>query len=78
MPLGLEHHINDGSVKEVELVDLWRHAALEEGAAFFNVVMHDGEEGVVLDALDDLFFVVEGEVRRNGPRQLASTLGFVD
>src|SRR5450432_4742626 len=58
--------------------DLGGDAGLEERPALLDLVAHDVEQRVALDALEDLLLVIEREVGGDGARELARTLRLVD
>src|SRR5690606_26128201 len=69
--------VDDRAVVEVLLEERGSHTALEESSALFNLLRQPFEEIVILDALDDLLFVVEGEVARDRSSEPAgSFFGF--
>src|SRR5687767_13123344 len=72
--LRLDQDVDQGAVVEVALVELGRHAALVQRPALLDLFAQLVEEVIVLDAADDLFFVVQGKITGNGPRQTASGL----
>ena len=66
---GLDEDIDERPVVEVSLIKLGRYPTLVESAAFLDFFRKRFEEVVVLDALEDLLFVVEREIAGNGARQ---------
>jgi hypothetical protein len=70
MTFGLDDNIYQRPVIIVGLrKKLGRDATLVELAPFFNLVFEHVEEVVLLNAADDLLFVVEAQVGRDRPRQ---------
>ena len=78
VPLRLDQHVDDGALVDVLAEDVLGHTALEQLAAFIDLVRHHLEQVVVGDALEDLRLVIERQIRCNGARELARTLGIVD
>jgi hypothetical protein len=67
MPLGLDENIDERPVVEVTRVEIWRHAPLVEGAAFFDFLGERIEEIVVLNTANDLVLIVKGQIACNRP-----------
>jgi hypothetical protein len=63
-----------GSVVEVVRVEVGGDSALVQGAPFFDLFTQDLEQGIALDAADDLLLVVERQIARDGARQPARRL----
>src|SRR6187551_1270451 len=71
VPLGLDQDVDQGAIVEVAVIKIRRHAALEERASFFDLFGQLVEQRIVLDSPDDLLFVVEREVARDGTSKAA-------
>src|SRR5688500_8920752 len=76
--LRLHEHVDDRALVDVLAEDVLGDAALEQLAAFIDLVGHHVEQVVVRDAFEDLVLVIEREVRSDRTRELPCTLGIVD
>src|SRR5690606_35498670 len=76
--LGLDEHIDERSVVDVLGEDLGHDAALEQLATLADLVVHDLEQVVVGDAVEDLRLVVEGQLGCDRTGQLPRALLGVD
>src|SRR5262249_2513492 len=76
--LGFDEDVHEGPVVEISLIKLGGNAALVQGAPFLDLFREDVEEIVLLDPLDNFFFVVEREVTRDSSRQASCSLFGLD
>ena len=69
--LAADQDVDHGAVVEVLGEKLGRYAALEQRPALLQLFGQHGEQGVLLDAFEDLLLVVQGEVAGDGAGKAA-------
>ena len=59
MSLGFQQEVDNGALIDVGgIIKFRRYTALEELPALFYFMLHHFKEVVILDSLDDLFFII--------------------